>query len=468
MANQLNVSDITIDKLTIDASLGEYDLTTHLEELNLYEDIFSNTITGHLTLQEGFNLPQYLPIVGEETVNCNIKMVGVESSANNLFDIINPPPLQVYDLSDRFFKTPKSQRYSLDLVSQQHMSNLHTRISKSYDGGKYSSPSDIVEDIWSSCLDDGRDLFVEQTQHTDQLIIPNWHPHDAFNWLAQRSQPADSMATNYRYFESMVGSHFTSLEKLARAEPVLTFTTEARVDDATRIEGLSDHIVKVDNLFFMNKFQKIKNIKNGQYSSKLITHDIVTKKILQHDYDGFTNWNEIHHLAKNPPISNSPTNFASGNYPRTSLAPPLNPQTAITEGRRLGHYTDSRVEFYPKHDKMYSLNAGHEYDNKVETWKQRRAHHTQIYDNITMQVHCSGISFLRLGMVVTLQVPSGETTSGGKKELAFDRHLSGNYMVTAIRHIFSQQALGNTGYKMMVELTSDGTALPIPMRELKL
>jgi hypothetical protein len=71
-------------------------------------------------------------------------------------------------------------------------------------------------------------------------------------------------------------------------------------------------------------------------------------------------------------------------------------------------------------------------------------------------------------MVVTLQVPSGETTSGGKKELAFDRHLSGNYMVTAIRHIFSQQALGTPGYKMIVELTSDGTALPIPMRELKL
>ena len=82
--------------------------------------------------------------------------------------------------------------------------------------------------------------------------------------------------------------------------------------------------------------------------------------------------------------------------------------------------------------------------------------------------HCSGISFLRLGMVVGLQVPSGETTSSGKKELAYDRHLSGNYMVTSIRHIFSQQGQGNTGYKMMVELTSDGTALPIPMREFKL
>ncbi len=468
MANQLNVSDITIDKLTIDASLGEWDLTTHLEELNLYEDIFSNTVTGHLTLQEGFNLPQYLPIVGEETVNCNIKMAGLDSAAGELFDIINPPPLQVYDLSDRFFKTPKSQRYSLDLVSQQHMSNLHTRISKSYDGGQYSSPSDIVEDIWSNCLDDGRDLFVEQTQHTDQLIIPNWHPHDAFNWLAQRSQPADSMATNYRYFESMVGSHFTSLEKLAGAEPILTFTTEARVDDPTRIEGLAEHIVKVDSLLFMNKFQKIKNIQRGQYSSKLITHDIVKKQILQHDYDGFASWDEIDHLSENPPFSNSDTNFASGNYPRTSLAPPVDPNFAITEGRRLSHYTDSRVEFYPKHDKMYSLNTGHEYDNKVETWKQRRAHHTQIYDNIVMQVHCSGISFLRLGMVVRLQVPSGETTSSGKKELAYDRHLSGNYMVTAIRHIFSQQGQSNTGYKMMVELTSDGTALPIPMREFKL
>ena len=251
MATQLNVSDLVIDKLTIDASLGEWNLTTHLEELNLYEDIFSNTVTGHLTLQEGYNLPQYLPIVGEETVNCNLKMAGLDSAESELFDIINPPPLQVYDLSDRFFKTPKSQRYSLDLVSQQHMSNLHTRISKSYNtapdaDGNISQPwtlSDIVEDIWNNCLDDDRDLFVEPTKKAEQIVIPNWHPHDAFNWLAKRSQPADSMATNYRYFESMVGSHFTSLEKLAGAEPKLTFTTEARVDDPTRIEGLAEYIV---------------------------------------------------------------------------------------------------------------------------------------------------------------------------------------------------------------------------------
>ena len=71
-------------------------------------------------------------------------------------------------------------------------------------------------------------------------------------------------------------------------------------------------------------------------------------------------------------------------------------------------------------------------------------------------------------MTVTLQVPSPETSSHGKREVAFDTFLSGKYMVTAIKHVFSQQADSNFGYKMMVELTSDGTALPIPMREFKL
>ena len=44
---QLNVTDITIEKIDIESSFGKYDLVPHLEELNIYEDIFSNHMTGH-------------------------------------------------------------------------------------------------------------------------------------------------------------------------------------------------------------------------------------------------------------------------------------------------------------------------------------------------------------------------------------------------------------------------------------
>ena len=78
-----------------------------------------------------------------------------------------------------------------------------------------------------------------------------------------------------------------------------------------------------------------------------------------------------------------------------------------------------------------------------------------LYDGILMHVECAGVSFIRVGMTVTLNVLSPETTSRGKHDVAFDKFLSGTYMITAIRHMFNNDR-GNTGYKMLLELTKDG------------
>ena len=461
MAKQLNVGDVVIDKLQCEGALGSFDLITHFEELNIYEDIFSNTLQAHITLQEAYNLPQYIPFMGEETIDCSIRLEGVVGATES--SIIQPPKFHVHDLSDRFLKTPKSQRYSLDLVSEQYMSNLHAKVSKSYAD---FTIDEIVGDIWSNYLDDDKDLFVEETERNEHIIIPNWHPHDAFNWLATRATSIeDDAAHNFLYYESMDGSNFISLNSLIEAEPTLVFSLEPRVDDHTQIEGLAAGHVKVDKIIYDNQFHKIKNVKRGQYSSKLITHDIVKKKIVQHDFNGFNEWFAYNHLGAFPPLSNSDTEIQTGNTYRTSLAPPFDSNMAITEGRQISDYTDSRVDFYPKHDKLYAKDIAHEYDNRVEDWFQRRNQQMQLFDGVTMQVECAGISFIRVGMTVTLQVPSPETTSHGKLDVAFDKFLSGKYMITAIKHVFTQQAHGNFGYKMLVELTKDGLSSVVPFRE---
>ena len=444
---QVNVTDITIEKIDIESSFGKYDLVPHLEELNIYEDIFSNHITGHITLQDAFNIPYKLPIVGEETIDCVIKLEGGDEDF-----MIDPPLLHVHELSDRFLKTNQAQRFSLDLVSEQYMSNQHARVSKSYSSGW--TADEIVGDIWSNYLDDGHgDLVVENTKPID-CIIPNWRPHDAFNWLSGRAQPEnDDHATNYLYYETMDGTHFKSLNNIVDQEPILIFAKEHRVDDPTKTEALSAGLIKVDDITYVNQFQKVKNINEGLYSSKLITHDIVRKKILQHNYDGLDEWRELNHLGAFPPLSNSDTEFQTGNTFRTSYAP--DESSGVIEGRRLSDYTDSRVEFYPKHNQMYSVNPQQKHDNKVEGWKLRRAGNLAMFDGITMQVQCAGLSFIRVGVVVTLNVASPETSSHGKKDVVFDRFLSGTYLITAIRHIFSNN-LGETGYKMIVELTKDG------------
>ena len=451
---QINVTDVTIEKVNIESSFGKYDLVPHLEELNIYESIFSNHLQAHITLQDAFNIPYKLPIVAEETIDVAIRLTGDEGDV-----IINPPMLHVHDLADRFLKTNQSQRFSLNLVSAQYMSNVHSRVSKSFSG---MTADEIVQDIWANYLDDGHgDLYTESSMREEQCIIPNWTPHEAFNWLAKRTQPEDGFgnenAVNYLYYETMDGVHFKSLNSLADPDKLtqLVLAKEHLAKDPAKIESLAGGFIKVDSITYMGQFEKIKNINEGQYSSKMITHDIVKKKIMQHDYDGFIEWFAVNHLGPFPPLSNSDTEVKSGHITRTSFAPPFDPEFAVIDGRRLSDLTDSAVSLYPKHDKMYAQNFGHEHDNKVEEWKLRRAAQMVTYDGIMMQVECAGLSVVRVGMTVTLNVASPETTSHGKSDVAFDKFLSGVYMITAIRHMFNNDK-GQVGYKMILEMTKDG------------
>ena len=456
MAEQLNVGDIVLDKLLIHASAGAYDLIPHLVELNIYENLFSNHITGNITLTDGYNIPQKLPIIGEETIECKMKMPGLDDEKL----ILSPPLMQVHDLADRFIKEGKhSQQFTLKLVSEKFMSNLHSRISRSY----YEEPaSEIVRDIYEQYLNDGRSnsggqqINIEPSYGTETCIIPNWDPHTAFNWLASRARSKkNEHAVSYVYFETLDGSHFKTLQTLATQPAVLTISLTPRAFDAHKIEALAQGQVKADHILYMNQFRIIDNVMSGMYASKLITHDITTKKIQQFDYSGFNDWDTYTHLSPHPPINNSPREYQVGNTTRNSYAPPRFPEVgSITGGHRMSDFTDSVVTFYPKHNQMYGDTSASTYENEVEEWRLQREAHMSFYNGVTMEVQCGGMQFARVGMTIGLIVPAAH---GGmlKPADSWDKFLTGKYMVTGIRHIIANDK-GNTSYKMNLQLTKDG------------
>ena len=67
-----------------------------------------------------------------------------------------------------------------------------------------------------------------------------------------------------------------------------------------------------------------------------------------------------------------------------------------------------------------------------------------------------------------LKVPSTESTEGDKTSgIGFDKSLSGNFMITAIRHIFSTESASSeqVEYRMGLELSKDGVEEPVPYRK---
>jgi len=173
------------------------------------------------------------------------------------------------------------------------------------------------------------------------------------------------------------------------------------------------------------------------------------------------------HLGKHPPVSMSDVETKSASVNRTSFAPPPKNISSMVSGKQLAGIVDSRVEFYPKHDRIYSTWTGDSYDNKAEDWKLQR-NSIGLFQGVNMYVECIGVSSLRVGQLIHLLVPSTETTGSDKmSDVAYDKSLSGNFMVTAIKHIFSVESSGGTGieYRMGIELCKDGSEEPVPVRK---
>jgi len=458
MPSQNNATDVSVKTLEIKGATGAHDLNPYFQELSIYEDIFRPALTANLVLLDSHNLPYKLPIVGEETVDIDISLTGFGDGQDSEAYSIKPPPMHVNSLNARSVvdpKQPKAQRFTLELVSETFMSNLHSKVSKSYNNNKISN---IVKDIYYKYLyDDTIGITAEQTERTERVIIPNLSPFDAIAWLSKRAIPSESAGVNYVYYETMRGSFFVSLNSLVEKPSIFKFIQRPRLEDPTGVENAAAGIIKIKDFKFVKQFDKHENTSRGVYSSKLITHDIVTKKITQFEYGGFNEWFAFNHCGDFPPLSNSKVETRSAGVVRTSHAPSSEANTyPTTDEKNLNNMIDSKVEFYPKHDQMYAQNLNDLYDNKVENWKLRRNAHMGIYDGINILIEASGNSALRVGMTVELYLPSPETTDKDKKsDSVDDKFLSGKYLVTAIQHIFSR-GKEKVKYNMKVELSKDG------------
>ena len=126
---------------------------------------------------------------------------------------------------------------------------------------------------------------------------------------------------------------------------------------------------------------------------------------------------------------------------------------------------DSRVVFYPKHDRMYSAWSGDKYDNKVEEWKLQRYADIGRYDGLNLYVEIAGMSGLRVGQIIDVVIPSPETNSqDGSSDNVHDKSLSGHFMITALKHMFDKNG-DKTDYRMGLELSKDGLEEMVPYRE---
>lgn len=418
----LTATQFQIDNLTIiSASGGKIDLREVMRELNIFEDLFSNTMTGSLFISDTQNLINLLPIVGGEYLNVSL------SKPSTPWKLIKT--FRVYKISDRRKQNQASEDYILHFCSEELIISQSTKISKSYKGLPVSS---IIRDITATYLNIDSAKFPSSALTTTfgnfDIVVPFWSPFYTINWLARMARTSSSSGCSFMFFEDSTGYHFTSIETLSQQEPlqIINFMPMNLAGESGEKSEKTDTQMRLESAeeYEMSKAPDlIRQITTGMYAGKLVTVNPLSQKIDIKKLSGSTLFRNTNHL--------NPNSFMQLGDDRTRK-----PQTE--------HY-----------DSFFRVASD---SLKVDTWMLERNAYISALHGFQIKVSLPGNMYLRVGQVVRMNLPAA--TIGLKEEKPMDELFSGNYLITAIRH-----KIDRAKYVCILELSKDSIVpqLPTPL-----
>ena len=185
VGGRITLNEIVIKSVSVDRSI---DITNMVDSFNLFEDIFTNTLTGNMSIGDTANLISNFPIVGHEEVLITMGTPNIERVKTKKF--------RIYNVTDVNSPNIGMRRYNIHLLSDEFFMNLKSSVSRSF---PKSTTSTIAEKIFRTDLESDKDFDIEKTQNAYDIVIPNWKPFDAMNWLAKRSMAENRDGANYMF-----------------------------------------------------------------------------------------------------------------------------------------------------------------------------------------------------------------------------------------------------------------------------
>jgi len=173
MAEILNkVGEYVTDAIILTSKGKQLDISAFVVQTVIYEDIFSNVMTGHMVINDAADLISRLPIIGTEliTVAFRTPTMPVTSSIKKDFYISSIAERELGD---------KEQNYVFNLIAIEGFVDSTTFLTSRLTG----STSDLIEKIYNEHLNVQKDLYIEQ-HTTKATVLPNhWTALKTINWL---------------------------------------------------------------------------------------------------------------------------------------------------------------------------------------------------------------------------------------------------------------------------------------------
>ena len=483
------------------ASQKYTDIRLITSELNIYENLFENTISGDVLINDANNLIANMPIYGHE-------LLIIKFNAPNNDELKFEKTFRVYKVANREPVNDRYHYYHLFFSSIADIENEGTMISKSYTN---TTPSSIADDIIKNSLSE-KFFFLEETKNKFDFVFPNVDPLTALEFLASRSVGISRNMGSHIFFENRDGYHFRSLESLLEISPVARINYDpknVRYFDSPSDLDFDKEFRSTQMFVFKTTIDVMNNVHNGMYVNTVYGHDILHKIVRTYAFDYTEEYEKSLHLEDgvkkklggsefspndevnsvftyvpfesvnkstevertkdlklNSPVGSATTQvvkgrvltFSSGvseSFPADTGTSPRRAKKARKSVLDVLQTPEDLREIQSKYVKEGSL-----YESSSETelfslekWEEFSAQRNSILhslqENVVISLALPGSIDYTVGAIIEFFPPSNEQINEDS-EFKEDKLLSGKYLITNVRH-----KIGQNAFFTFLEITKD-------------
>jgi len=426
-----NLKSITL----LSAGSETLDLKSVMVELSFFEDIYSHSISGNLLITDALGIIENAQLHGNEYIRISFAKAASDGKSITIDKIF-----RIYKVSARQkLKNDISEGYIINFCSDEVILSEQYIISKSYPG---KTIKEIITDILENHLKVPKDKYdtqnIQDTLGTYSLIVPNFKPFEAIQWLSTYARPADtsSIGSDMLFFENAKDGYvFASMQTLFSQKPFYTFQFSAKNLPRGDFDNDDEYFFNVLSYSYEKSFDVLNGVQMGMFANKLISLDILQHSMTITKFNYNEDTKNSKSLNPNPVVNNLKNRFGDTLYE----TPDALSRLALTNANQ--------------YDNPYiAKNPGSvSQDIFAETFLVKRKSQLAINNYNRLKLVVSGNPTISVGQVVVFNINSNNTTGGDAKNTFY----SGKYLISSIRH-----TIHTSGYNTIIELIKDSNAKP--------
>jgi len=435
--NSRFATEFQLDSVTIITAKGIQPLNKLMIELNIFEDIMGDTISGQLMLSDSVGIINQYGLNGTEFIN-----ISFSKNSSDKYPLTKN--FRITAITNRGVNLNNNYEvYTIDFVSEEFIFAEQYRISKAY---KNTAISDIVENILIKYVKIGgkntKPINIEPTYGVYDFVLPNKKLFQTINWLATyaRPQPSVGPGADMLFFENAGGYFFNSLQSLYK-QPVYQ---KYYLNPKNISNDLNQQASNVLEFRILNFFDVLDNVTNGTFANKVITLDILTRQKRDNTFS-YGDYFQKSESLNDHGITNNYKNRRN----ESMYSVLRNSDLEMGALRLSTGNSQQKNNSYVKASVGGANNVAN--DIFIETYLKHRVAQIGLFKNTRIEIVVPGDPSLVVGKTVAF------THFGVGENRIADPYLSGKYLITALRH-----SIKTDTYITLLELSKDSVGAPYP------